>query len=113
MLNTSLPDSGSCPRLRSKSWNWPGLIPPPVAVQVTRETTVSSFSPNISIGLSSLRVAVVTFQPGTAVVCTEPIGWSLGRITRSRVVLASSRSFGTRNATTENPPPFASPWTVT
>jgi hypothetical protein len=48
------------------------------------------------------------------VVDTDPIGLSLGRITRSLVVLASSLSFGTRNATTLNPPPSVEPgWTVT
>ena len=42
------------------------------------------------------------------------MGWPAGRTTRSLVVLASSRSFGTRNATTEKPPPSALPgWTST
>jgi hypothetical protein len=67
-----LPLPRRCP-LR-KSWNWPGRMPPPVAVQVTSETTVSSCSPNISMGLSSLRVAVVTFHPEIGVVWTDPIG---------------------------------------
>ncbi len=34
-LKTSFPEAGKVPRLRSKSWNWPGRIPPPVARQVT------------------------------------------------------------------------------
>src|SRR3954447_19622330 len=95
-LNTSFPDFGSCPRLSWKSWNWPGRTPPAVAVQVTSETTDLTCAPNILIGLLSFRVAVVTFQPGVAVVCTDPSGRSLGRMTRILVVEALSRSFGTR-----------------
>ncbi len=84
-------------------------MPSPVAVQVTRETTVSSCSPNMSIGWSSVRLVVFTDQPAIGVVRTDPSGWSAGRVSRTFIVLASSRSFGTRKATTENPPPSTVP----
>ena len=57
---------------------------------------------------------VLTVHPGIGVVLTEPSGWSSGRVTWSLVVLASSRSLGTRKATTEKPPASAAAgWMVT
>ena len=80
-------------------------MPPPVARQVTWATTLSSFSPSTSIGLASVRVLVVTVQPGVAVVCTSPIGRFLGNNTFTEVVRAVSDSLGTWNAITDSPPP--------
>ena len=85
-----------------------------MAVQVTFDTTRSSCSPNMSIGSSSFRVEVLTSHPAIGVVLTEPSGWSSGKVTWTLVVAASSRSLGTRKATTENPPPSAvAGWIVT
>ena len=105
--NTSSPDSGSWPRLRrspgtprvgSAAGGRPGHL---------RDDLVQLLTEHLD-RLVELRVEVLTVQPGIGVVLTEPSGWSSGRVTWSRVVLASSRSLGTRKATTEKPPGLGS-----
>src|SRR4051812_50207025 len=81
-------------------------MPPPVARQVTWETTLDTCSPSsFSIGWGSLRDCVVAVHPGVADVCTEAIALPLGSSTLTVTVLALSDSLGTRKATTADSAP--------
>lgn len=89
-------ESGNC-------WKSPGRMPrsslSPVAVQVTLETASLIFWPCISIGLASLLLVTSMSQPGTACGMTEASGWSVGKLTSTLDVEASSRSLGTLKLT--------------
>ena len=94
--------SGSGPSESGKSRYWPGSIRVPgAAVQVTDPTVSVIVRPSSCTGGLSGTLLVVAVQPGSGVVRTELIGWSVGSVTVRPTVPAVSDSLGTRNVTTE------------
>src|SRR4051794_6311260 len=87
-------------------------MPAPVALQVTCETTLVSFSPSTWIGRASLRVVVVAVHPGMGVAATSAIGLFLGSSTFTAPVLALSDAVGALKGIAASWPPGTLPGVI-
>ena len=111
-MNSRLSTSGSGPIDTGKRWNVPGSMAPPDHVIFDTASVMSPLSP--LIGFASVALSTLMVQPGTGSTLTNAIGWSVGKVTSSIVVRASSRSFGTWNTSVAKPPWVAfGGWIVT
>src|SRR5205807_3300428 len=97
---TDVTPSGSGPAETSNSSNSSGLMPalPASAVHTISDTASVTVPSSVVIGVASAVFVTVAVQPAFGLVLTNASGWSVGSLTSSLTVLASSRSVGTRNA---------------
>ena len=86
---------------------------PPDHVIFDTASVMSPLSP--LIGFASVDLSTLMVQPGTGSTLTNAIGWSVGKVTSSIVVLrVVACSFGTWNTSVANPPWVAfGGWIVT